>query len=168
MAKASALALVSMIVIVITVITQGFRVPPEARGEIKSHLVFNTGFFQAVGVISFGKSQLFLSTVEKSLTYFQHLSAVCQANPLRGLSLLISTDHNSLLIYGSLKRPTLDRFTRVTHYSTGVSLVMCLAMGIAGFLSFGSKTQGNVLNNFPSDNIVVNIARLYVFHIGLD
>ncbi|CAI7651726.1 unnamed protein product [Penicillium bialowiezense] len=127
LAKASALALVSMIVIVITVITQGFRVPPEARGEIKSHLVFNTGFFQAVGVISF--------------------------------------DHNSLLIYGSLKRPTLDRFTRVTHYSTGVSLVMCLAMGIAGFLSFGSKTQGNVLNNFPSDNIVVNIAR---FCFGLN
>ncbi|CAG7919342.1 unnamed protein product [Penicillium olsonii] len=127
LAKASALALVSMIVIVVTVITQGFRVPPEARGEIKSHLIFNVGFFQAVGVISF--------------------------------------DHNSLLIYGSLKRPTLDRFTRVTHYSTGVSLVMCLAMGIAGFLSFGSKTQGNVLNNFPSDNIVVNIAR---FCFGLN
>jgi len=69
-------------------------------------------------------------------------------------------DHNSLLIYGSLKRPTLDRFAKVTHYSTGVSLVMCLAMGIAGFLSFGSKTQGNVLNNFPSNNILVNIARL--------
>jgi sodium-coupled neutral amino acid transporter 11 len=45
---------------------------------------------------------------------------------------------------------------------------MCLAMGIAGFLSFGSKTQGNVLNNFPSDNIVVNIARLYSLPIGLD
>lgn len=81
---------------------------------------------------------------------------------------LISTDHNSLLIYGSLKRPTLDRFTRVTHYSTGISLVMCLAMGIAGFLSFGSKTQGNVLNNFPSDNIVVNIARLYNLPVDLD
>ncbi|KAJ5342034.1 hypothetical protein N7541_011158 [Penicillium brevicompactum] len=131
LAKASALALVSMIVIVVTVITQGFRVPPDARGEIKSHLVFNTGFFQAVGVISF--------------------AFVCH--------------HNSLLIYGSLKRPTLDRFTRVTHYSTGVSLIMCLAMGIAGFLSFGSKTQGNVLNNFPSDNIVVNIAR---FCFGLN
>ncbi|CAI7616035.1 unnamed protein product [Penicillium crustosum] len=127
LAKASALALVSMIVIVVTVITQGFRVSPESRGEIKSHLIFNTGFFQAVGVISF--------------------------------------DHNSLLIYGSLKKPTLDRFTRVTHYSTGISLVMCLAMGIAGFLSFGSKTQGNVLNNFPSDNIVVNIAR---FCFGLN
>jgi len=69
-------------------------------------------------------------------------------------------DHNSLLIYGSLKKPTLDRFATVTHYSTAVSLCMCLAMGIAGFMSFGSKTQGNVLNNFPSDNIMVNIARL--------
>ena len=87
--------------------------------------------------------------------------------PLRSQS-LISTDHNSLLIYGSLKKPTLDRFTRVTHYSTGISLVMCLAMGIAGFLSFGSKTQGNVLNNFPSDNIVVNIARLYNIPIDFD
>ncbi|KAJ5143977.1 uncharacterized protein N7515_002764 [Penicillium bovifimosum] len=131
LAKASALALVSMTVIVVAVITQGVRVPSESRGEIKNRLIFNTGFFQAVGVISF--------------------AFVCH--------------HNSLLIYGSLKRPTLDRFTRVTHYSTGVSLVMCLAMGIAGFLSFGSKTQGNVLNNFPSDNIVVNIAR---FCFGLN
>ncbi|KAG0156851.1 hypothetical protein PDIDSM_4033 [Penicillium digitatum] len=131
LAKASALALVSMVVIVVTVITQGFQVPPESRGEIKSYLIFNIGFFQAVGVISFA--------------FFCH--------------------HNSLLIYGSLKKPTLDRFTRVTHYSTGISLVMCLAMGIAGFLSFGSKTQGNVLNNFPSDNIVVNIAR---FCFGLN
>ncbi|GLI77653.1 hypothetical protein PoHVEF18_005944 [Penicillium ochrochloron] len=117
LAKASALALVSMIVIVVTVITQGFRVPADSRGEIKSHLIFNSGI------------------------------------------------RLPLLIYGSLKKPTLDRFATVTHYSTGVSLVMCLAMGIAGFLSFGSKTQGNVLNNFPSDNILVNIAR---FCFGLN
>jgi sodium-coupled neutral amino acid transporter 11 len=32
---------------------------------------------------------------------------------------------------------------------------------LAGYLTFGDKTQGNVLNNFPSDNIMVNIARLY-------
>ncbi|KAJ5403302.1 Vacuolar amino acid transporter 2 [Penicillium cosmopolitanum] len=131
LAKASALALVSMVVIVVTVLTQGFRVPAESRGEVKSHLIINSGFFQAVGVISF--------------------AFVCH--------------HNSLLIYGSLKRPTLDRFATVTHYSTGVSLVMCLAMGIAGFLFFGSKTQGNVLNNFPSENILVNIAR---FCFGLN
>lgn len=70
-------------------------------------------------------------------------------------------DHNSLLIYGSLKKPTLDRFAKVTHYSTAVSLLLCLTMGLAGLLFFGTKTQGNILNNFPSNNIVVNIARLY-------
>lgn len=36
----------------------------------------------------------------------------------------------------------------------------CMAMALAGFLIFGDKTQGNVLNNFPTDNLTVNIARL--------
>ena len=68
--------------------------------------------------------------------------------------------HNSLLIYGSLRKPTIDRFSRVTHYSTGISLVACLLMALSGYLTFGDKTLGNVLNNFPNDNLMVNIARL--------
>lgn len=95
----------------------------------------------------------------------QHSFAVCRTwfeplLPTYRPEANLAKDHNSLLIYGSLKKPTLDRFAKVTHYSTGVSLVTCLAMGLAGFLTFGSKTQGNVLNNFPSDNVIVNIARL--------
>ena len=39
-------------------------------------------------------------------------------------------------------------------------MVACLLMALAGFLTFGSLTQGNVLNNFPADNTMVNIARL--------
>ncbi|KAI5300595.1 hypothetical protein KEM56_002338, partial [Ascosphaera pollenicola] len=70
--------------------------------------------------------------------------------------------HNSLLIYDSLKKPTLNRFTLVTHYSTGISMCFCIVMALGGFLTFGSKTEGNVLNNFPSDNFVVNVARLWV------
>ncbi|KAL2059124.1 hypothetical protein ABVK25_000416 [Lepraria finkii] len=68
--------------------------------------------------------------------------------------------HNSLLIYGSLKKPTMDRFARVTHYSTFASMLACMAMALAGFLTFGDKTQGNILNNFPRDNLMVNVARL--------
>ncbi len=68
--------------------------------------------------------------------------------------------HNSLLIYGSLEKPTIDRFSRVTHYSTAVSMVACLLLALAGFLTFGDKTLGNVLNNFPADNTMVNVARL--------
>ncbi|KAL9617999.1 MAG: hypothetical protein Q9160_007247 [Pyrenula sp. 1 TL-2023] len=115
LAKASTLALISMLIIIITVITQGARVSKEMRGDFKGLLFINSGFFQAVGVISF--------------------AFVCH--------------HNTLLIYSSLHTPTLNRFATVTHLSTLISLLACLAMGLAGLLTFGSKTQGNVLNNFP-------------------
>ncbi|KAI9801308.1 MAG: hypothetical protein M1833_002878 [Piccolia ochrophora] len=127
LAKASTLALISMLIILVTVITQGFRVPSELRGNFGTQaLTINTGVFQAIGVISF--------------------AFVCH--------------HNSLLIYGSLRKPTMDRFARVTHYSTAISMIACMVMALAGFLTFGDKTQGNVLNNFPKDNIMVNVARL--------
>lgn len=44
-------------------------------------------------------------------------------------------------------------------------MAACLLMALSGYLTFGDKTMGNVLNNFPSDNVMVNMARLYVaFH----
>lgn len=148
-----------MVVIVIAVITQGFRVPHESRGDFKGLIFVNSGFFQAVGVISFGVFSIF----HRERTCANYFFSICLPYVYNTHLCTISNsciDHNSLLIYGSLKKPTLDRFALVTHYSTGVSMFMCLAMALAGFLSFGSKTQGNVLNNFPSDNIIVNVARL--------
>lgn len=126
LAKASSLALVSMVIILVTVLIQGPLAPAELKGPIKSSLIINSGVFQAIGVISF--------------------AFVCH--------------HNSLLIYGSLKTPTMDRFAKVTHWSTSISMVACLVMALAGYLTFGSKTQGNVLNNFRNDNFMVNVARL--------
>ncbi|KAL2399852.1 Vacuolar amino acid transporter 2 [Exophiala dermatitidis] len=127
LSKASTLALISMFIIILTVVTQGAIVDPELRGSLKGLLFVNDGFFQAVGVISF--------------------AFVCH--------------HNSLLIYGSLKTPTLDRFSAVTHYSTFISLVACLIMAVVGLLTFGDKTKGNVLNNFPPQgHLMVQVARL--------
>ncbi|KAI5455453.1 hypothetical protein NCC49_000263 [Naganishia albida] len=68
--------------------------------------------------------------------------------------------HNSLLIYGSLHTPTLDRFNTVTHVSTLLSLICCLIMSVAGYLSFTDKTEGNILNNFPATDTLINVARL--------
>jgi sodium-coupled neutral amino acid transporter 11 len=67
--------------------------------------------------------------------------------------------HNSLLIYGSLNTPTLDRFAAVTHVSTFLSLVACCTLAISAFLVFTDKTQGNILNNFPPNDTLINIAR---------
>lgn len=55
MAKASTLALISMLVILLTVVVQGFLAPAEARGSFSTPLLtVNGGIFQAIGVISFG------------------------------------------------------------------------------------------------------------------
>ncbi|KAM0803268.1 transmembrane amino acid transporter protein-domain-containing protein [Usnea florida] len=121
LAKASTLALLSMSVILVTVVTQGIGAPQDLRGDLHGSLFVRTGVLQAISVISF--------------------------------------DHNSLLIYGSLEKPTMDRFARVTHYSTFTSMLACLTMALAGFVTFGDKTRGNILNNFPRENLIVNIAR---------
>jgi solute carrier family 38 (sodium-coupled neutral amino acid transporter), member 11 len=54
LAKASTLALVSMVVILVTVITQGALVDSDLRGNFRGSLVIRGGIFQAMGVISFG------------------------------------------------------------------------------------------------------------------
>ena len=78
LAKASTFALISMLVIIVTVITQGTQVPPDLRGNIKGSLFVRDGVFQAIGVISFGK-KLLISSISMSTHRFQHLFAVCSA-----------------------------------------------------------------------------------------
>ncbi|KAG2150479.1 amino acid transporter [Suillus clintonianus] len=73
--------------------------------------------------------------------------------------------HNSLLIYGSLKTPTLDRFAQVTHISTIISLVACCTLAISGFWVFTDRTEGNILNNFSANDSLINVAR---FCFGLN
>lgn len=73
--------------------------------------------------------------------------------------------HNSLLIYGSLRTPTLDRFALVTHISTIISLVCCCTLAISAYIQFTDKTQGNILNNFSGNDTLINLAR---FCFGLN
>ncbi|KAJ3033510.1 hypothetical protein HDV00_006294 [Rhizophlyctis rosea] len=40
------------------------------------------------------------------------------------------------------------------------SLLFCLTLATSGYLTFTSKTQGNILNNFPADNRLINAARI--------
>ena len=51
------MALIGMLVIVITVLIQGALIPSSERGNFPTAtLTINSGFFQAIGVISFGAS----------------------------------------------------------------------------------------------------------------
>ncbi|PFH56777.1 hypothetical protein XA68_16025 [Ophiocordyceps unilateralis] len=78
--------------------------------------------------------------------------------------------HNSLLIYGSLRTPTMDNFSRVTHYSTGVSMLACLVMALAGFLTFGDKTAfvcREVMVTYWYPDAGFDMRRHLVFSTGL-
>lgn len=50
-----------MLIIVVTVVTQGAVVDSDLRGNLRGLLFINDGFFQAVGVISFGTWTLLLA-----------------------------------------------------------------------------------------------------------
>ncbi|KAH9453357.1 hypothetical protein Pst134EA_024234 [Puccinia striiformis f. sp. tritici] len=127
LSKASAMALLSMVMIVFSVALGGPSVDTKLKGNPSLRWTFiQPGIIEAIGVISF--------------------AFVCH--------------HNSLLIYGSLRTPTLDRFAQVTHVSTGLSVLACLVMSFSGFLTFTDKTEANILNNFPRDDLVINIARV--------
>ncbi|KAF9460695.1 AAAP amino acid permease [Collybia nuda] len=132
LSRASGVALIGMLIIVISVIIEGPHASPELKGDPSKRFTFvGPGIFQAIGVISF--------------------AFVCH--------------HNSLLIYGSLRTPTLDRFAKVTHVSTFVSLVCCTTLAVSAYMVFTDKTQGNILNNFSSNDTLINVAR---FCFGLN
>ncbi|KAL2920243.1 hypothetical protein HK105_200311 [Polyrhizophydium stewartii] len=69
--------------------------------------------------------------------------------------------HNTLMIYGSLKKPTMDRFAVVTHLSTGSSLLLCIVLACGGYAAFTDKTRANILMNLDPDSWLVNVARLF-------
>ncbi|AMD19542.1 HCL609Cp [Eremothecium sinecaudum] len=81
------------------------------------------------------------------------------------ISFALVCHHNTSFIYFSLKKPSLKRFSNLTHLSCTISMVLCLIAGYTGFLSFKSSTKGNILNNFPSDDKFINFAR---FCFGLN
>lgn len=76
LAKASTLALISMLVIIITVLTQGARVDSELKGSVVGSLGIKGGIFQAIGVISFGMPNFLSQSVFHTLMTLKHLFVI--------------------------------------------------------------------------------------------
>eukprot|EP00485_Elphidium_margaritaceum_P006399 CAMPEP_0202707038 /NCGR_PEP_ID=MMETSP1385-20130828/19392_1 /ASSEMBLY_ACC=CAM_ASM_000861 /TAXON_ID=933848 /ORGANISM="Elphidium margaritaceum" /LENGTH=469 /DNA_ID=CAMNT_0049365653 /DNA_START=34 /DNA_END=1440 /DNA_ORIENTATION=- len=67
--------------------------------------------------------------------------------------------HSSFVVYESLSNHTTKRWAITTHASIGISVFFSLWLSIAGFLSFQTQTDGDILNNFRYDNTAINVAR---------
>lgn len=76
------------------------------------------------------------------------------------ISTAMACQHSAFIVSGSLENKTQRRWSTVTIISISFATVLCAIMGICGFLGFLGDTQGDVLNNFPTDSLVSNGARM--------
>lgn len=71
------------------------------------------------------------------------------------MSFAFVCQHNTFIVYNSMRNANLKRWKKVSHSSIFTSFVLCLVMGLGGFLAFGSYTEGDVLNNFPEKGMIL-------------
>ena len=60
-------------------------------------------------------------------------------------------NHNTFIIYRSLKRRSYKRWTHVANLSVVVACVMLLTIAVGGYWAFGLEITGNILTNLPND-----------------
>ncbi len=75
------------------------------------------------------------------------------------LSTAMACQHSAFIVSGSLENKTMNRWSKVTGLSITISAILCMILGVAGYLGFLENTQSDVLNNFEADSVFANIAR---------
>jgi len=76
------------------------------------------------------------------------------------LSTAMACQHSAFIVANSLENKTRQRWQRVTNQSIALSAILCLILGVCGYLGFLELTEGDVLNSFPAGSEVANISRL--------
>uniref|UniRef100_UPI0037E943D8 putative sodium-coupled neutral amino acid transporter 11 n=1 Tax=Semicossyphus pulcher TaxID=241346 RepID=UPI0037E943D8 len=67
--------------------------------------------------------------------------------------------HNSFIIYGSLEKPTVSNWSRVTHASVGSAVLFSAAFAVAGYITFTGYTQGDIFENYCRDDNLATFGR---------
>lgn len=103
------------------------------------------------------------TTVKSAGGFFQVIKENAISNKLFiGLGVLstaMACQQFAFIVSNSLQDHTPTRWATVTSRSICVGCLLCLLLGICGYLGFLEDTHGNILNNFDADSIVVNAGR---------
>uniref|UniRef100_A0A8D2L0W5 Putative sodium-coupled neutral amino acid transporter 11 n=1 Tax=Varanus komodoensis TaxID=61221 RepID=A0A8D2L0W5_VARKO len=67
--------------------------------------------------------------------------------------------HNSFLIYGSLKEPTLRNWAHITHVSVLFAVFVSLVFATCGYVTFGEYTEGDIFENYCKDDDLATFGR---------
>ncbi|XP_033899320.2 putative sodium-coupled neutral amino acid transporter 11 [Acipenser ruthenus] len=68
--------------------------------------------------------------------------------------------HNSFLIYGSLEKPTISNWSRVTHVSVLLAVFISLLFAGCGYSTFTGYTQGDIFENYCKNDDLATFGRL--------
>mmetsp|Transcript_15492 Transcript_15492/g.23043 ORF Transcript_15492/g.23043 Transcript_15492/m.23043 type:complete len:481 (-) Transcript_15492:737-2179(-) len=69
---------------------------------------------------------------------------------------------NAPKFYRELKNNTMDRFKTVVTSSFSISVALYAIVSAMGFLTFGSATQGLILNNYSTNDVLLSVSRFAV------
>eukprot|EP00075_Anas_platyrhynchos_P007664 XP_021127749.2 putative sodium-coupled neutral amino acid transporter 11 isoform X1 [Anas platyrhynchos] len=67
--------------------------------------------------------------------------------------------HNSFLIYGSLEEPTLNNWSRITHVSVSLAVVISVLFAACGYMTFTGYTEGDIFENYCRDDNLATFGR---------
>ncbi|XP_033921327.1 putative sodium-coupled neutral amino acid transporter 11 isoform X2 [Melopsittacus undulatus] len=75
------------------------------------------------------------------------------------MSFAFICNHNSFLIYGSLEEPTLKNWSRVTHVSVSLALIISVVFAACGYMTFTGYTEGDLFENYCRDDSLATFGR---------
>jgi len=107
------------------------------------------------------------SPIEETVSNAGGFGAILRVDSIKGtmfigvgvVSFAMTCQHIAFGISGSLFNCNTKRWAKVTGVSTSVAFLLCVIMGITGYLGYLNAAQGNILNNFAKGSVEANIAR---------
>ena len=75
------------------------------------------------------------------------------------ISFAFVCQHSSFLVYRSMSKRGVERWTYVTKWSVAIALVMGMILALGGYWNFADQTEGNILNNFSTKHKPASVAR---------
>ncbi|KAM5151935.1 putative sodium-coupled neutral amino acid transporter 11 [Mantella aurantiaca] len=75
------------------------------------------------------------------------------------MSFVFMCHHASFLIYGSLEKASVSSWSRITHVSMILSLIISVQYSIFGYISFTGFTQGDLFENYCKDDNLATVGR---------
>ncbi|XP_061308137.1 putative sodium-coupled neutral amino acid transporter 11 isoform X2 [Pezoporus flaviventris] len=75
------------------------------------------------------------------------------------MSFAFICNHNSFLIYGSLEEPTLKNWSRVTHVSVSLAVIISVVFATCGYMTFTGYTEGDLFENYCRDDSLATFGR---------